>query len=81
MFGLLNFLGNVISDVVQSNNKRDVDIVTDNNRTRVEISKIVLGGVALVGTLALQWKCSKTQSPPENFDNNNLIDESEEKLL
>ena len=63
MFGLLNFLGNVIVDVVHSNNQRDVDIITDNNRTRVEISKIVLGGVTLIGTLALQFYCNRQNKP------------------
>ena len=59
MFGFLDFIGNVITEVVHSNNKRDVDIITDNNRTRVEISKLVLGGVTLIGTLALQFYCNR----------------------
>ena len=59
MFGFLDFIGNVITKVVHSNNKRDVDIITDNNRTRVEISKLVLGGVTLIGTLALQFYCNR----------------------
>ena len=59
MFGFLDFIGNVITEVVHSNNKRDVDIITDNNRTRFEISKLVLGGVTLVGTLALQFYCNR----------------------
>ena len=63
MFGFLDFIGNVITEVVNSNNKRDVDIITDNNRTRVEISKLVLGGVTLIGTLALQFYCNKQNKP------------------
>ena len=55
MFGFLDFIGNVITEVVHSNNKRDVDIIT----TRVEISKLVLGGVTLIGTLALQFYCNR----------------------
>ena len=61
--GFLDFIGNVITEVVHSNNKRDVDIITDNNRTRVEISKLVLGGVTLIGTLALQFYCNKQNKP------------------
>ena len=63
MFGFLDFIGNVITEVVHSNNKRDVDIITDNNRTRVEISKLVLGGVTLIGTLALQFYCNRQNKP------------------
>ena len=83
MFGLLGFLGDVLLGIVDSNNKRDISICKDNNQTRVDLAKIVVGGVALVGTLALQWKCTKTQSTPslpKHFDNNNLFDESEENL-
>jgi len=63
MFGFLDFIGNVITEVVHSNNKRDVDIITDNNRTRIEISKLVLGGVTLIGTLALRFYCNRKNKP------------------
>ena len=53
MFQLIGLLGNVIFGVVDSNNKRDVEIVKDNNKSRIEISKVLLEGTALVGTLAL----------------------------
>ena len=53
MFQLIGFLSNVVFGVVDSNNKRDVEIVKDNNKSRIEIAKVLLEGTALVGTLAL----------------------------
>ena len=53
MFQLIGFLGNIVFGVVDSINKRDVEIVKDNNKSRIEISKVLLEGAALVGTLAL----------------------------
>lgn len=65
MFGALEFVGHVVMSVVDSQNKRDVEICKDNNHTRVEISKIILGGVALIGTLALQFYCTSKNEKPE----------------
>ena len=42
-------LANTALSFVESNNNRDVYIAHDNNQT-----KIALGGVALLGTIALQ---------------------------
>ena len=55
MMSFLGYVDTLVKDVVLSNNKRDVDICHDNNTTKIEIGKLVLGGVALLGTLALQF--------------------------
>lgn len=47
-------LANTALSFVESNNNRDVYIAHDNNQTKIELSKIALGGVALLGTIALQ---------------------------
>ena len=47
-------LANTALSFVESNNNRDVYIAHDNNQTNIELSKIALGGVALLGTIALQ---------------------------
>ena len=51
----LGYVGTIVKDVVLSNNKRDVDICHDNNTTKIELGKLILGGVTLIGTLALQF--------------------------
>ena len=55
MISFLGYVGTLVKDVVVSNNKRDVDICHDNNNTKIELGKLVLGGVTLLGTLALQF--------------------------
>lgn len=55
MMSFLGYVGTLVKDVVLSNNQRDVDICHDNNNTKIEIGKLVLGGVTLLGTLALQF--------------------------
>lgn len=55
MINLLGYVGTLVKDVVLSNNQRDVDICHDNNSTKIEIGKLVLGGVTLLGTIALQF--------------------------
>ena len=64
MFQLIGLLGNVVFGVVDSNNKRDVEIVKDNNKSRIEISKVLLEGTALVGTLALSAYYHHTSNKP-----------------
>lgn len=51
----LGYVGTIVKDVVLSNNQRDVDICHDNNTTKIELGKLILGGVTLIGTLALQF--------------------------
>lgn len=55
MMSFLGYVGTLVKDVIVSNNKRDVDICHDNNNTKIELGKLVLGGVTLIGTLALQF--------------------------
>ncbi len=55
MMSFLGYVGTLVKDVIVSNNKRDGDICHDNNNTKIELSKLVLGGVTLLGTLALQF--------------------------
>ncbi|MBR6014159.1 MAG: hypothetical protein IK062_10340 [Selenomonadaceae bacterium] len=55
MINLLGYVGTLVKDVVLSDNKRDVDICHDNNTTKIEIGKLVLSGVTLLSTLALQF--------------------------
>ena len=56
MMSFFGYVGTLVKDVVLSNNQRDVDICHDNNTTKIEIGKLVLGGVTtLLGTLALQF--------------------------
>ena len=55
MMSFLGYVGTLVKDVVVSNNKRDVDICHDNNNTKIELGKLILGGVTLLGTLALQF--------------------------
>ena len=64
MFQIIGFLSNVVFGVVDSNNKRDVEIVKDNNKSRIEISKVLLEGAALVGTLALSAYYHHTSNKP-----------------
>ena len=64
MFQLIGFLGNIVFGVVDSINKRDVEIVKDNNKSRIEISKVLLEGAALVGTLALSAYYHYTSNKP-----------------
>lgn len=47
-------LANTALSFVESSNNRDIYIAHDNNQTKIELSKIALGGVALLGTIALQ---------------------------
>lgn len=69
MFQLIGFLSNVVFGVVDSNNKRDVEIVKDNNKSRIEISKVLLEGAALVGTLALSAYYHHTSNKPTQSQN------------
>jgi len=55
MIGFFGYVGTLVKDVVLSNNQREIDICHDNNTTKIEIGKLVLGGVTLLGTLALQF--------------------------
>ncbi len=55
MMSFLGYVGTLVKDVVVSNNKRDVDLCHDNNNTKIELGKLILGGVTLLGTLALQF--------------------------
>ena len=55
MISFLGYVGTLVKDVVVSNNKRDVDLCHDNNNTKIELGKLILGGVTLLGTLALQF--------------------------
>ena len=55
MMSFLGYFGTLMKDVVVSNNKRDVDLCHDNNATKIELGKLVLGGVTLIATLALQF--------------------------
>ena len=55
MMSFLGYVGTLIKDVVVSNNKHDVDICHDNNNTKIELGKLILGGVTLLGTIALQF--------------------------
>jgi len=64
MFQLIGFLGNIVFGVVDSINKRDVEIVKDNNKSRIEISNVLLEGAALVGTLALSAYYHYTSNKP-----------------
>lgn len=64
MFQLIGFLSNVVFGVVDSNNKRDIEIVKDNNKSRIEISKVLLEGAALVGSLALSAYYHHTSNKP-----------------
>ena len=52
--GALITLANTALSFVESSNNRDIYIAHDNNQTKIELSKIALGGVALLGTIALQ---------------------------
>lgn len=64
MFQLIGLLGNVVFGVVDSNNKRDVEIIKDTNKSRIEISKVLLEGAALFGTLALSAYYHHTSNKP-----------------
>lgn len=55
MMSFFGYVGTLVKDVVLSNNQRDFEICHDNNTTKIEIGKLVLGGVTLLGTLALQF--------------------------
>ena len=73
MFQLLGFLGNVVMEVVNSQNKREVEICKSNNSTRVELAKTLLEGAALIGTMAL--------SAYYGFKSNNSTDNNSGRLL
>ena len=55
MLNLISIIGSTILGVVKSNNNREICIEHDNNVTKIELAKIALGGVALVGTIAFKF--------------------------
>ena len=55
MINLISIIGSTILGVVKSNNNRAICIEHDNNVTKIELAKIAVGGVALVGTIALKF--------------------------
>ena len=70
MFELICYISDAVKEVVKSNNQRDFDISHDNNQTKIELSKVVLGGMTLLGTLALQFYCSSKDSSENKFEEN-----------
>ncbi len=67
MFDLFCYISDTVKDVVKSNNQRDFDISRDNNQTKIELSKVVLGGMTLLGTLALQFYCRSKDNSDNKF--------------
>lgn len=55
MMNFISIIGSTILGVVKSNNNRAICIEHDNNVTKIELAKIAVGGVALVGTIALKF--------------------------
>ena len=70
MFELICYISDTVKEVVKSNNQRDFDISHDNNQTKIELSKVVLGGMTLLGTLALQFYCSSQDNSENKFEEN-----------
>ena len=91
MFQIIGFLGNVVMGVVDSTNKRDVDICKSNNSTRIELAKTLLEGAALIGSIALSayYGCKSQKScktnPPllksNSHDSNFIIDSEEDSYV
>ena len=70
MFELICYISDAVKEVVKSNNQRDFDISHDNNQTKIELSKVVLGGMTLLGTLALQFYCTSKDNSDNKFAEN-----------
>ena len=66
MFELICYISDAVKEVVKSNNQRDFDISHDNNQTKIELSKVVLGGMTLLGTLACNFIALLKTTPKTN---------------